>query len=207
MVKSVQEEVIETRTRARTRRAILQAAVDVFASDKKASMSEVAQHAGVARSTLQRYFPERGDLVDALGHYVEELVAEATERARIAEGLAIEALERLAVELFELRKAAILSFTDETFETEVATAADAATKGGGGPDEEVQEDADIAFYELIERGHEDGTIDPRITPIWAQNLLWSTLYAGWAYSTVTRVSNFEALGVAIYSLRKAVGHR
>ena len=207
MVKSVQEEAIETRTRARTRRAILQAAVDVFATDKKASMSEVAQHAGVARSTLQRYFPERGDLVDALGHYVEELVTEATERARIAEGLAIEALERLAVELFELRKAAILSFTDETFETEVATAADTVTKDGVGPDEEVQEDADIAFYELIERGHEDGTIDPRITPIWAQNLLWSTLYAGWAYSTVTRVSNFEALGVAIYSLRKAVEHR
>ena len=207
MVKSVQEEVIETRTRARTRRTILQAAVDVFATDKKASMSEVAQHAGVARSTLKRYFPERGDLVDALGHYVEELVTEATERARIAEGFAIEALERLAVELFELRKAAILSFTDETFETEVATAADAVTKSGGDPDEEVREDADIAFYELIERGHEDGTIDPRITPIWAQNLLWSTLYAGWAYSTVTRVSNFEALGVAIYSLRKAVEHR
>src|SRR5699024_12262819 len=108
---------------------------------------------------------------------------------------------------FDVRKAAIRSFTDETFETEVATAADAVTTSGGDPDEEVREDADIAFYELIERGHEDGTIDPRITPIWAQNLLWSTLYAGWAYSTVTRVSNFEALGVAIYSLRKAVEHR
>src|SRR5699024_10619379 len=103
MVKSVQEEVIETRTRARTRRAILQAAADAFVSDKKASMSEVAQHAGVARRTLQRALPERGDRVDALGHYVEELVPEATERARIAEGLAIEGLERLAVELFELR--------------------------------------------------------------------------------------------------------
>src|SRR5699024_1065086 len=108
MVKSVQEEVIETRTRARTRRAMLQAAVDVVASDKKASMSEVAQQAGEARSTLHRYFPERGDLAAALGHYVEERAAAATERARIAEALAIEALERLAVELFELPKAAIL---------------------------------------------------------------------------------------------------
>src|SRR5699024_582647 len=131
MVKSVQEEVIETRTRARTRRTILQAAVDAFATDKQASMSEVAQHAGVARTSLQRDAPERGDLVDALGHYVEELVTEATERARIAEGFAIEALERLAVDLFEVRKAAILASADETFETEVATAADAVTKSGG----------------------------------------------------------------------------
>lgn len=207
MVKSVQEEVIETRTRARTRRAILQAAVEIFATNKKASMSEVARHAGVARSTLQRYFPERGDLIDALGHYVGELVTEATERARTTEGPAIEAFERLAAELFELRKAIMLSFGDETFETEIVAAAEAATEDGADPDEEAQEDADVAFYELIERGHEDGTIDPRITPLWAQNLLWATLYAGWAHSTVARVSNFEALGMAIYSLRKAVGRR
>lgn len=54
MVKGIQEEVTETRTRARTRGVILQAAVEVFAANNKASMSEVAEQAGVARSTLQR---------------------------------------------------------------------------------------------------------------------------------------------------------
>lgn len=190
MVKSVPAEE-ETRTRARTRRAILEAAVDVLTENRSAPLSQVAGRAGVARSTLQRYFPERADLVAALEGYANELADEATARARTTEGTALEAFSRLASEYFGLIKVIMLSVGGE----EVPD----------GFDEEQCGPSDIALYELIERGHEDGTIDPRITPLWAQQHLWSTLYAGWTYTGVAKVPVFEAHNMCLLSLVKAIG--
>ncbi|MBQ1080448.1 TetR/AcrR family transcriptional regulator [Nocardiopsis sp. B62] len=189
MVKSAPSEE-ETRTRARTRRAILDAAVDVLGENRAAPLSQVATRAGVARSTLQRYFPERADLVAALVDYTDELANEATERARTTEGTAIEAFSRLVSEYFALRQTAMLSFAgDETVQAQ---------------DEEECGPSDLALYEIVERGHEDGTIDPRITPLWAQQLMWSTLYAGWLHVTTARVPAFEAHNMCLMSLVKAV---
>lgn len=189
MVKSASSEE-ETRTRARTRRAILDAAVDVLGENRAAPLSQVAVRAGVARSTLQRYFPERADLMTALWDYSEELANEATERARTTEGPAIEAFSRLASEYFALRKISMLAFAGED------------------PGQEQGDDecgpSDLALYELVERGHEDGTIDPRITPLWAQQLLWSSLYAGWVYVTSAKVPAFEAHNMCLLSLVKAL---
>ncbi|WP_143832047.1 TetR/AcrR family transcriptional regulator [Nocardiopsis sp. CNR-923] len=180
----------QTRTRARTRRAILEAAVEVLGDNSAAPLSEVARTAGVARSTLQRYFPERSDLTRALGEYVEELVNEATVRARTTDGTAIEAFSRLVAEYFGARKAILAAFGDQDVPREPAECE-------SGP-------ADLALYDLVERGHEDGTIDPRITPLWAQQLLWSGLYAGAVYVNVARVPAFEALNMCLLSLVKAV---
>lgn len=189
MVKSAPSEE-ETRTRARTRRAILDAAVDVLGENRAAPLSQVAIRAGVARSTLQRYFPERADLITALGDYADELANEATDRARTTEGTAIEAFSRLVSEYFALRKVSMLAFAgDDTAEER---------------DEEECGPSDLALYELVERGHEDGTIDPRITPLWAQQLLWSSLYAGWLYVTAAKVPAFEAHNMCLLSLVKAL---
>ncbi|KOX15203.1 TetR/AcrR family transcriptional regulator [Nocardiopsis sp. NRRL B-16309] len=189
MAKSVTAEE-ETRTRARTRRAILEAAVRVFGDNPKAPLSEVAETAGVARSTLQRYFPERADLTCALGDYADELIREATERARTTEGTALEAFSRLAAEYFALQRVVMLAFGNEDH-TEP-------------PSEEECGPADLAVFDLVERGHEEGTIDPRITPLWAQQLLWAGLYAGWSYVAVARVPAYEALNMCLLSLVKAV---
>ncbi|MEU2972590.1 TetR/AcrR family transcriptional regulator [Nocardiopsis alba] len=189
MVKSSPSED-ETRTRARTRHAILDAAVEVLAKNRSAPLSQVAAEAGVARSTLQRYFAERADLVAALGDYAEELINEATERARVDEGTALEAFSRLASEYFALRKVALLAFEGESENS-------AQEEQDCGP-------GDLALYELVERGHEDGSIDPRITPLWAQQLLWSMLYSGWTYSSIARVPVFESHNMCVMSLVKAL---
>lgn len=190
MMKSAPAEE-ETRTRARTRRAILDAAVEVLAQNRSAPLSRVATEAGVARSTLQRYFAERADLVAALEDYAEELADEATERARTTEDTAIKAFTRLASEYFGLHRVIMITFGGEDMTSE--------------HDEEECGPSDLALYELIERGHEDGTIDPRITPLWAQQLLWSTLYSGWHYSKVAKVPVFESHNMCLLSLVKAVG--
>lgn len=189
MVKSAPSEE-ETRTRARTRRAILDAAVEVLGENRAAPLSQVAAEAGVARSTLQRYFSERADLITALRDYTDELANEATERARTTEGTAIEAFSRLASEYFSLRTISMIAFADDP----------TAEQG----DEEDCGPGDLALFDLIERGHEDGTIDPRVTPLWAQQLLWSSLYAGWTYVTAARVPAFEAHNLCLMSLVKAV---
>ena len=196
MVNTAQADSGETRTRARTRRTILQAAVEVLGADRTAPLSEVARVAGVSRSTLQRYFPERVDLVRALDQHVWELVDEATERARPTEGSAIDALERLVAELFALRAPVML------------VASDAEPDPEGECDEGEQESSsDLAMYDLVERGHEDGTVDPRITPLWFKHLLWATLYTGWGYGASAGVSSYEALRLTVHSFLKAVERR
>ncbi len=48
---------VSTPTRNRTERAILEAAVSVLARDRAATLPQIAQAAGVGRTTLHRYFP------------------------------------------------------------------------------------------------------------------------------------------------------
>lgn len=194
MVKSAPSSEEETRTRARTRRAILDAAVQVLGDNPAAPLSQVARTAGVARSTLQRYFAERTDLTEALSEYAGELIDEACERARTTEGTAIEAFTRLVAEYFTLRKVIMLAFgSDDLAE--------------GAAEEEECGPADLALRALIERGHEDGTVDPRIGPLWAEQLLWAGLYAGWTYVNTARVPAYEALTLCLHSLVKAVEAR
>ncbi|OOC54989.1 MULTISPECIES: TetR/AcrR family transcriptional regulator [Nocardiopsis] len=191
MVKSAPSEE-ETRTRARTRRAILEAAVLVLGENAAAPLSQVAEAAGVARSTLQRYFAERADLVRALGEYADELVNEATERARVTEGTGLEAFRRLVPEYFGLQRVIMLAFGNEESWDEVSQDECGA--------------ADRALYALVERGHADGSIDPRITPAWAQQLMWAGLYAAWTHVNSSRTPAYEVLNLCVYSLVKAVAN-
>ncbi|MFJ9556729.1 TetR/AcrR family transcriptional regulator [Nocardiopsis sp. NPDC101807] len=182
----------ETRTRARTRRAILEAAVQVLGENSAAPLSQVARAAGVARSTLQRYFPERADLTNALGEYADELITEAMQRARTTEGTGLEAFRRLVPEYFALQKVVMLAFGQEEDFTEDA--------------EEECGEADLALTALIERGHADGSIDPAISASWMQQFLWAGLYSGWSYVNTGEASAYEALNLCVLSLEKVAAN-
>ncbi|GAB3488434.1 hypothetical protein GCM10027440_35000 [Nocardiopsis coralliicola] len=175
----------ETRVRSRTRRAILDAAVAVLGENRRAPLAEVAREAGVSRSTLQRYFAERSDLESALVAYAEERIVEAVQAARIGEGTGAEAYARLTGEYFSLGNLVLVSWDGTEAEEEVAD-----------PDEEV-------MVPLVQRGHADGTLDPRIGPRWADMLLWSGLYASWLYARRPDVSQTEARALCVYSAVKA----
>jgi TetR/AcrR family transcriptional repressor of mexCD-oprJ operon len=70
-----------TTLRERVAGAILDAAAVVLAAREHASMSEVAEAAGVARATLYRYFPTREALLEDLGRYGLEQAGGALESA------------------------------------------------------------------------------------------------------------------------------
>ncbi|MGV9308874.1 MULTISPECIES: TetR/AcrR family transcriptional regulator [unclassified Nonomuraea] len=181
---------VETGMRARTRRAILDAAVATLSKDPGASLSDVAAAAGVGRTTIHRYFPERSDLITAIGNDVLERIAAATARARPTEGPALQALDRLCQEYFELGDGLMLAFTEPQL-----VASDMW---------EEETPSDRALIELIERGQAEGAIDAELPADWMQQVVWSLLYSAWQHIRDSGASKHEALGLCLRSLRKAV---
>ena len=78
-----------------TRDVVLRAAATVLVTDSGASLAEIAAAAGVGRTTVHRVFPTRADLLTALALHAVELLSGAIESARVDEGTAPEALERV----------------------------------------------------------------------------------------------------------------
>ncbi|WP_223884165.1 TetR/AcrR family transcriptional regulator [Micromonospora craniellae] len=182
----------ESGSRARTRQAILQAAIEVLGHNQAASLGEIATAAQVGRTTLHRYFAERSDLLAAVAAEGARRLNEATGRARLADGTGAEALLRLCAEYFDLGDLLSLVFAepalveDPVWGTEVC---------------------DDDFYAMIARGHADGSIDPALPAPWLQSVLWSQLYGGWSYLASHEVSRHEALGLVIRTVAGAVAPR
>ncbi len=179
----------ESRTRSRTRRTILDAAVTVLSEDRSAPLSRVADTAGVARSTLQRYFADRAALLAALSAYASERIDEAADRARTGEGTALEGLRRLVHELFDLGDVVMLLGPEWEEEQ------------GDEPDSP----ADRVLRELLARGRAEGTLDARLGDAWIEQLLWAVLYTAWTHVRDRGAPKHEALTSCLLSLTKAVG--
>lgn len=180
----------ESATRARTRRAILDAAVSVLTADHSASLGDVAEAAGVGRTTVHRYFPERSDLLAAIGTDVCDRVAAAAGRARLDDGPAPEALERLCLEYFELGDRLLLLYDVPQF------------VAWSGIEEESA--ADLSLLALIRRGQQEGTLDPEVDVSWLQDVMWALLYAAWTQARDQGTPKHTALSLCLRTLRKAV---
>ncbi|WP_406065055.1 TetR/AcrR family transcriptional regulator [Streptomyces sp. NBC_01077] len=180
----------ESATRTRTRRAILDAAVSVLSADHAASLGDVAEAAGVGRTTVHRYFPERSDLLAAIGADVRDRVAAATDRARLDDGSAPEAMERLCLEFFELGDRLLLLYDVPQF------------VAWSGIEEETP--ADLALLALIRRGRQEGTLDPEVDVSWLQDVMWALLYAAWLQARDRATPKHTALSLCVHTLRKAV---
>ncbi len=177
----------ETGARHRTRRAILDAATRALAADPQAPLGEIAEAADVGRTTLHRYFPERSDLIAALGQDATARLDVALTRARLTESLAVDALVRLCHEYLELGDLLNLIFTGVCIPE----------------DADADATADAAMKALTERGHTDGSLDPDMTADWIVNVLWALLYTSW--EVLGRGgSRREVVGLAERTLRKAV---
>ncbi|WP_239140620.1 TetR/AcrR family transcriptional regulator [Actinoplanes campanulatus] len=174
-------------SRARTRQAILDAAIQVLARNPGAPLGDVATAADVGRTTLHRYFAERDDLLTALREEAGRRLGEARHRARLGDDSGASALRRLCQEFFDLGDVLSLLFREQV-----------AIEGEG---------CDEDFEAMVRRGYEDGSVDPELPPIWLQSLMWSQLYAGWHYVTECQVSRHEALRLILRCVDGAVTPR
>lgn len=182
----IDESTATTPLRTRTRNAILEAAISVFMNDRSASLSEVADRAGVARSTLHRYFPERSDLLDAVRSYAKEQVERIRDAARIDDGPASEAVVRLAVAYLEVWDSVMWDYMEEE-------------AAGAHPDES----EDIAITRLIDRGIAEGTIDPSFPNGWIQHAMYAMVHSAWDYIRSGH-SRHEAAKLCEASIRKLI---
>ncbi|MDB1089748.1 TetR/AcrR family transcriptional regulator [Streptomyces sp. ACA25] len=166
-------------TTPRTRRAILDAAITVYAQDRAASLREIAEAAEVSRSTLHRYFADRSALVDALADDAMLATRQALVDAALDEDTPAEAFRRLVRTFFDLGPRMDFLFG----ETQL-------------PDDKWQEGeweaAHAPVGALFLRGQEAGVFDRGIDADWFVRTIWYLTSAGW-----------EAVGEGIMSKHQA----
>lgn len=173
----------ETGTRSRTRQAILTAAVKTLAADSGASLGDIAVEAGVGRTTVHRYFPERSDLMAAVATECARRLQEADVRARLDVGPGREAVLRVCREYFDLGDVLSLIFHG-------------VVQLDDPPDGCVDDSSVKAF----ERGQADGSIDAAQPVAWLSSMLWCVLYAGWSWTNESGGSRHDALDLVVRSL-------
>jgi TetR/AcrR family transcriptional regulator, mexCD-oprJ operon repressor len=126
--------------------AILAAAERLLERRAPATISAVAAEAGLSRVTVYAHFPTRELLLEAVAERALRMTAAAADEARVLEGPADEALDRLAI--FSLhgleRHAALVEATGEQL------SADARRR--------LHEDGLAGVRRLLERGREEGSI-------------------------------------------------
>ena len=175
--------------RMNTREAIIEAAFEVFAEKPGASLSDVADRAGVGRATLHRQFDGRQDLMRVLHRLanaeMDDAIAKATDAATsYTEGLklALEAMVPLG------NRQWFLSFQSVQFEDEPArdyaaglktleTAFEAA-KLEGAFREDVPTHWLVQAYENLVFAAWTSVKQGDSTPKQAANLAWQTLIEG-----------------------------
>jgi len=182
----VTQQTAESSTRSRTRQAILTAATASLAADAGASLGDIAEAAGVGRTTLHRYFAERSDLLAAVTEECARRLAEADTRARIDEDTGREATLRVCREYFDLGDVLSLLFHG------VVQLDGQAVAGGVVVDD--------ACGAALVRGQQDASIDAAQPVSWLVSMLWCTLYAGWSWVQETGASRHDALALVLRSL-------
>ena len=178
---------MSTPTQDRTRRAILLAAIRVLGSNRRASMREIGEAADVARSTVHRYFADRPALEAAVGSFVEEEYDRIAEDARPQDGTGLEALMRLATELFDRLDVVGWWFLMPEDELIIENLDDDEVVGA-----------------IVERGHADHSIDSVLPGAWVSDVLWSLLYSANARTRSTTHTRGEVRDLFLHSLRKSV---
>lgn len=147
------------RLRDRTRAALLTAAIEVLTDDAAASMGDIATAAGVARSTLNRYFPDRASLLEQIESFVEAQYDEAVLNARTEHGTGLAAYVRIVDELLERLDSLgwWLRAADENDVDDFAC------------------EADRSILAVIQRGQRDGTLDSTFSAVFLVSTTWSLL--------------------------------
>ncbi|OUS30131.1 hypothetical protein A9Q99_06525 [Gammaproteobacteria bacterium 45_16_T64] len=152
---------------SRSRRALLDASLELLLQKPTASLSEVAAHAGVGRATLYRHFDTRDKLVcaitlDSLGAIQsvvqpildEELSAEATLTRIIGAIVPLANQYHFLLSLWNI----------------------------GADDPQVMEIYNqqlASLFELVERGKSEGWIKPSLNSRWIVTTIDSLIYSAW----------------------------
>lgn len=179
----------------RTRRLIVDAAIETLGQQQSAALGEIADAAGVSRSTLHRQFVDRAALLGAVDAECRRRFDDASRRAQILTGTGLEAISRLAQEYLELGPVLSLIFADNALIDPDSWEA-----------EEVEADGGAGLATIIDRGHRDGSIDAGLPTPWIVTTLWVLLFGAWQVQS-TGVARHEVSALLARTVIGALGSR
>ncbi|WP_232664136.1 TetR/AcrR family transcriptional regulator [Pseudonocardia sp. TRM90224] len=182
----------ESGTRARTRRAILDAAVTVLSERRTASMSEIADAANVARSTLHRYFADRAELIEALVDNAIARGSAAVQEAALDKGPATDAIRRLALAYFDLGPLMTFLWQELSLDQE------------DHPFWQKMEAQGDPMTEVVERGLADGSFDPAFEAEWIRHMFWAVVFSTWELVSDGRMARQPAISAMLRTIEKAL---
>ena len=171
---------------------IMEAAVDVLASDPDASMAQIARRAGVVRATVYMHFPAREVLIEAV---TERAIAEATTAIHAAEperGDAADALRRVLASAWRTlgRYHGLVAIN-----TQLPNA-----------DLRAKHHAVLAILEpLIKRGQREGTFRSDVPAAWHLSMVLALIHAASAELRSGRVREESAESALQATILGALG--
>jgi AcrR family transcriptional regulator len=183
--------VTDTSVRRRTRRAVVEAAVRLWARDFAAPLSDVAEAAGVSRSTLHRYFADRAALIDACLASAGEAFDGLDQRSPT--GSPLDELCRQIEQVVPLGHWVLFVWGDP------ARFADHPLGS-----HLFSEEATAPTLALVEQGQAAGDIDPDVPAPWLVNVYYSLLYGAAEFVVQGKLSAPEAARLAIRALRGGI---
>jgi len=172
--------------------AILGAATELLADRPAVSMADVAREAGVVRATLYSHFPSRKELVEAV---IDRAVAESTRRiddARIDEGPALEALDRMVDAAWS-----VLDRYRTLAETAVETIGNADLQARHWPLMD-------RVRGLIERGQAEGTFRDDLPPDWLVATIFGLIHTARDEANAGRLAPEDAPSVLRATIASAL---
>lgn len=182
---------VESRVRARTRRAILTAAASVLARNRGATLAEIAEAADVGRTSLHRYFPDRESLISAVVKDSAGVMSRAIQDARLDDDGPVQALRRLAGTLLDAGDHLLFLFSDPGVRVTYESMNEPGARTG-------------AVARLIDRGRAEGVFDSEVSSAWIESAFWALVYAGCDAVHNGRLLRHEALNSVLRSLENGM---
>jgi len=186
---------VESAVRSRTRRAILSATASVLARDPDATLPAIAEAAGVGRTTLHRYFPDREALVAATVADSVAAIEQAVQDAAVGDGPPVAAMRRLVAALVAVGDRLIFLFADPRVLAAHGTEAPGASRDND------------PVIELIERGQAEGVFDAGVDADWIRHTLWALVYTGWEAAQDGRLPRHGVVATVVRTLEGGISAR
>ncbi len=176
----------------RSQRALLKAGLELLNTNAEATLSDIATHAGVGRTTLYRQYETREKLIAAIAIDCLETIDEVTAPIEKKAKSAMEALQMLFKLVMPLtQEFQFLMNLEQLVEHDPKIA-------------EINERQKREMIELVEYGKKNGEINKSLATSWVINLIEGLFYIGWRQQKEEKFSPQEVAKLAFISFSKGV---
>lgn len=165
----------------------------MLVTNRGASMQEIADAAGVGRTTLHRYFPGREELIRSIALQAVNESEAAIERARLGEGSVEDAVHRLAGVLVPMGHRFHFLLNEAQLHSDAEYLA---------TEEKLLVEP---LEELAERGKREGAFRPDVPVAWIVDSIGALVQAAWEGIRDGRIAARDAPNLVAATLLSGVG--